>query len=276
MTQELGTLPARSNWPTFAIGSIRCGSTLFRYLLNSHERISCPPESRFLEAFKDFILHPDFIQSALLFSQPKDIIYQSRKFVEVFLGMQARQEGKQRWVDKSPNYYRLLSFLDGLFEKQVLYLFLTRHPLDSIASSEEFLTHATQDHHDRELARIATTFGTDKYGCAKYWIDVYETIAVFRESAPQRCYPVKYEDLVRDPSGTIRNVLAFLGENPALLHLQHAFRTKTRGAQDFKFLATNEVHTNSIDRWKRWPPGEARAVWDVVKSTALRFGYSAP
>ena len=79
----------------FVIGSMRCGSTLFRYLLNSHDRLSCGPESRFVEAFKDFIEHPYFVQSVMLSPHSKDAGCEIRNFLGALLGMQAKQDGKQ-------------------------------------------------------------------------------------------------------------------------------------------------------------------------------------
>lgn len=35
--------------PIFVIGTFRSGTTSLRYILDSHSRISCPPESKFLE-----------------------------------------------------------------------------------------------------------------------------------------------------------------------------------------------------------------------------------
>jgi protein-tyrosine sulfotransferase len=275
--QKVRTVENYAGRPIFVISCMRSGSTLFRYLLNTHERLVCPPETRFLVPLKDFLSNPEFTQ-ALNANRCKPVDVQSgvRHFINAFMALHTKRAGKPRWIDKSPNYYRILPFLDELFQEDILYLFLVRHPLDSVCSLQEFFTYSSKYSFDPEVARIVNNFGNDKYGCAKYWVDVYERIAVFMGSVPNRSRVVKYEDLVRSPSGVMSEVISFLGEDPALLHLQNAFDNKTNlvgGPQDHKILGTDRVHTKSIDRWKRLPIIEARAIWDLGKLTALRFGY---
>jgi Sulfotransferase family len=269
----------RKEWPAFVIGSMRSGSTLLRYILDSHDRLSCPPESRFLVAFQEFLDAP-YVAVGLsgLGCTSEHLRSNVRQFIEGFLSLPARRSGKTRWVDKSPNYYRILSFLEKVFAGQVLFVFIIRHPLDCIASLEEAFPNVSKHNVDPEIARIISLWGKGRYGWAKYWIDVYEQVRLFAASNPSRTHLITYEDLVKAPQETSAGAIRFLGEDPALLKLETAFarRAGSSGLQDPKIRKTSGVHTESLDRWKSWTAAEVETIWEMVGGLAAKFGYEAP
>lgn len=257
---------------------MRSGSTLLRYLLDSHERLACSPESRFITALHDFLDAP-YVAVSLsgLGCTSEDLRRNLQQFIEGFLGLYAKQAGKPRWIDKSPNYYQILPFLEKVYAEKVLYVFIVRHPLDSIASLEEAFPNASRHNRDPEIASIVEQWGKGRYGWAKYWIDLYERVNLFWASTPERTHLVKYEDLVSNPEKIMHGVITFLGEDPQRLHLESAFdKRNSGGLQDPKIRSTSEVHTKSIDRWKSWPAAEARALWGMVARIAGHYGYSGP
>src|ERR1044071_4906702 len=105
-----------TSWPVFLVGCHRSGTTLLRYLLDAHPDMACPPESKFIAGLEAFVEYPQ-AETGLLtlgFSM-EDIRAELRRVIESFLGGYARRQGKRRWVDKTPNYYRLLPFIDEIF-----------------------------------------------------------------------------------------------------------------------------------------------------------------
>jgi hypothetical protein len=265
-------------WPAFIISSPRSGSTLFRYLLDAHENLASPPESKFLAGLQDFVDYPQALPALASLGLSKAEVYRRlRSLVEGIFRDYARRVNKQRWVDKDPSYYRILPFLDELFEQKVLYLFLARHPLDCIASLDEAFHPTAWESKIPDLRSNFLAHGRGKYAWGKYWMDVYERIYIFSRMHPERSHTLKYEDLVSEPRETLRGVLDFLHEpySPGLE--KNAFRRlRSGGYQDWHIMKTWRVHRRSVGRWQKWPKTEAETLWELVEPIASKFGYQPP
>jgi len=106
-----------------------------RYILDAHPRLACPPESKFLLAIQCLVAHPQILHGLeSLGCSIDDLLVDFGRLAGGILGRYASQVGKPRWVDKTPNYYSLLPLIDRMFERNCLYVFITRHPLDTIES----------------------------------------------------------------------------------------------------------------------------------------------
>src|SRR4051794_26865482 len=125
--------------PAFVISSMRSGSTLLRYLLNSHERLACPPESKFISALRDVYDRPQAMDGLYSLGVSESVLdTYFGALIDCIFSRYASAMGKMRWIDKTPAYYTLLPFLDRIFDKQCQYIFLVRHPLDCAHSLEQF------------------------------------------------------------------------------------------------------------------------------------------
>src|SRR5215471_42025 len=272
-----GGAPNRSQWPVFIIGAMRSGTTLLRYLTDSHERLACPPESKFIAAFQEMMDYPQVLKALLsLGCTPEEIRGNIRRFIDGIMDAYAERACKPRWVDKTPNYYKCLPFIDDIYLGQVLYLVMIRYPLDSIASLDEYF-HPTANREDPDVARIIKLHGTGRYGWAKYWNEVYERIGWFSRSHPDRSHIIRYEDLVHETETCMHQVFNFIGEEPERADLSRALTMRhTPGYQDDRIRKTSRVHTKSVERWRKWKTEEALAIWDIVEPIASKFGYTAP
>jgi hypothetical protein len=267
---------AQSPWPVFIISSHRSGSTLLRYLLGAHENLACPPESKFISALQAFVEYPDLMPAFESLGLSKEAVYRRLRFLaEDWLGAYALRANKRRWVDKTPEYYHALPFIDELFEGQVLYLFLVRHPLDTIDSLDEAFPPWELRSPVFKINKQA--HGNGKYSWAKYWMDVYERIHVFSRMRPERSHTLTYENLVSNTQEVLRNALDFMHEPYSAGLEKRAFRILQRnGDQDWKITSTWRVHRRSIAKWRRWPKPEIDALWELVQPVASKFGYCAP
>jgi hypothetical protein len=196
------------------------------------------------------------------------------QFVNSLMMEAAAAQGKCRWVDKTPNYYRLLPFIDELFAGRALFIVIVRHSLDCIASLEEFMSQF-QNHQDPEINDNIRQYGADKYGWAKLWTHVYEQIFVATRSRLDRVLFVKYEELIDAPVAVLSAVLEFIGETYSPGLVERAFKVgHLPGLGDPKVLRTRSVHKESLGRWKAWSQPETDALWEVVRSVAAPYGYS--
>jgi Sulfotransferase family len=196
---------------------------------------------------------------------------------EVFAGYTSRK-GKVRWIDKTPNYSRILPFVDELFEQRANYIILVRHPLDNVLSLQEFFREASVLHEDPDIGQVIRQYGNRLYGWAKHWRDINEQLHLFWKTAATRCHLVKYEDLAHSPEKELGKILDFLAvartRGDAQKMCANAFRVcHDSGYEDTKIRSTTRVHEKSIYKWADWPPEERQACWTIVGRVAEEFGY---
>src|SRR5215472_4057895 len=273
--KSIGKNPDSAGGPVFMVGCHRSGTTLARYLFDAHPNLACPPESKFIAGLKAFFDYPQSRPALFSLGYDEDaVLRESRRMIERFLGGYARRHGKPRWIDKTPNHFRLLPFIDAIFAGEALYLFIVRHPLDCIDSL--YSIHGTRrQHRDPDIRSNVRRHVKDFDAWAHYWNDVNSRIRCFSMSCPERCHWFRYEDLVHRPTATLRRALGFIGEGLPPNLIRNAFSmSHTEGYEDPCIRETNGVKADRIGKWRDWPRSRIATVWPLVKKTAATFGYS--
>ena len=244
-----------------------------RYLIDSHPRIACPPESKFISGLLAFLGYPQALDGldSLGLSAPATLTLVGDIVRHVF-AQYVDREGKARWVDKTPNYYRCVEFIDAIFDGKVQYLYMVRHPLDNVLSLYESPYFTPAKATDPDICEVIRNVGHSPIGFATYWRHVYQALLAWQPSA--RVHWIRYEDVVRDAQTAADTVFTVLGE-PIVQDIEaKAFgKTHTFGYQDWKIAGTTRVHAGSVGR--AWTDAAQRdEVWRVVEDIAATFGYS--
>jgi hypothetical protein len=272
----------RTIWPIFIVGCHRSGTTLLRYLLDAHPALACPPESKFLAALGDVLTYPQAMRGlASLGVAPDRLLSDVRAVVEAYFREYAVRHGKRRWIDKTPNYVRLLPFLDALFAREVLYLLMVRHPFDTAASLAGVAAFNVDEPEDPEIAASVARYGCDRAAWVHHWVDVTDMLVSFGAQTPARTHVVRYEALVTEPERTLADVLGFLGEarSPEVVAalIDNAFgQPHPPGYEDAKIRDSRGIHQHSVGKWTRWPAAEIDRLWPIAADSAARLGYELP
>jgi hypothetical protein len=203
----------------FFVGSGRSGSTLLRLLLMGHSRIHIPPETWFIiplverlplheplsaaqvrEAVEiitnDYrwqdmgIAATDLKSSAVGLHQPH-----LRDIIDLIYNDLLRPLGKARLGDKTPPYIAIVPQLASLYP-EAKFIHLIRDGRD-VAISFVQLGFAQRCHDGRRFEWIAAMRAAHNYRSTHY---------------ADRILEVRYEELVRHPQSTLRQICAFLGE----------------------------------------------------------------
>ncbi|MGH9672746.1 MAG: sulfotransferase family protein [Bryobacteraceae bacterium] len=259
--------------PAFLVGCHRSGTTLARFLLDAHPRIACPPESKFMAALHAFYTYPQALAALQSLGVDEACVRREiRRVIETVMEGFAARHGKARWIDKTPNYYRILPFLDDIFDGAARFLFLARHPLDCAASLSTM--YDGREPADPDIARSIAARGRGLASWCGYWAEVYGTVLDFYESRRERCLLLRYEDLVSNTGEAIGRALTFLGESQPENLTASAFECPhTAGYEDAGIRRTCRVRTDRIGRWKLWPPADIDACWPAVSEIASRLRY---
>lgn len=207
--------------PVFVVGCPRSGTTLLTLMLSSHSRIAIPPETRFLlPVFRRRREFGDLTQIRGRRRLARALVRRSRtKFRHLGLDKQAVKravkrspptmgsaigavyrtyaagQGKARWGDKRPTYYRNVDLLRELFP-EAQFVHLVRDGRDCAASLKRmrWWSHGTT-------------------GAVATWVHAIDCADRAARRLPDGSWhEVRYEDLVADPRRELAALCVFLGE----------------------------------------------------------------
>jgi protein-tyrosine sulfotransferase len=268
-TVERGT--RESLPPGFIIGVYRSGTTLLRYVLDSHKNIAVPPESNFLNGLAAF--HDDEWYRKGLQGMGVDedgLGRHLRSFAGDLFDDYAIAKGKRRWFDKTPSYVDILEFLNSVFGEECRYIMLYRHGLDVANSMARMYENDVNRGPGRKFA--------GQYPDAphltnlRYWVEQCEKMLAFEAANQAQCFRITYEEYSAEPEVYLPPLFEFLGEewDPQVLEFykqQHDY-----GLQDFKAEESKGFVPNT-GSYKSWPEAEISQAMEIAGPTLKKLGY---
>lgn len=262
----------------FLLSTPRSGSTLLGAMLANHSAIYCPNEPwLLLNLYALFDGRPhakgspneNLATVALreLLSE-EQFGHAARAFALSVYNQKLQQQGKRLFVDKTPRYYQVLSFLDQLFP-DAKKIWLMRNPLDVAASYATTWQVPVAELIGESLSpnSLDLTIGLRNY--ARY----------FR--GQKNTFEVRYENLVSNAPEALERLCAFLG-----VPYEHGLEDYGRGDPAFSAMkeqlmgdknifSHSRPHTQSVDKWKQHFSTEdlQRLINLIGEKTIKRMGY---
>jgi len=259
--------------PGFVIGVYRSGTTLLRFVLDSHPNIAVPPESNFLIGVAH-LLHDEWYRKGLAGVGVDDarLVARLRDFAGNILDTYALAKGKRCWFDKTPGYVEILDTVDTLFGTDCRYIMLYRHGLD-VATS---MSRMQQDDVQRGPGRRYTQLYPDSIRLcnAAYWAEQCEKMLSFEAAHPEQCHRLLYEELATDPAQHLPGLFEFLDEPWDPVVLRFSEQSHDYGLQDYKILETQGFRP-SVGTWGDWPADELDRAREIVGPVLAKLGYRA-
>ena len=185
-----------SDPPIFLVGCQRSGTTMLRLVLDSHSRISCGPETRFLPDLRRIVdERRDWPRLARFGFTRADWL---RRIGEFFGGVHAdyaRERGKARWADKTPMYALSMDFIAEVFP-DAQFVHLIRDGRDVVVS------------HRKRFGYFSAV------KCVVKWPRYIRAARAFGAALPAGQYhELRYEEAVAEPDKSLRELFEFLGED---------------------------------------------------------------
>jgi hypothetical protein len=274
----------------FIVGVGRSGTTLLRLMLDSHSTLAIPPEANFgsaLTAFEqggvgpaveamvgnelwnDYNLPAEQFAHRVESRRPEAFADVLRVFYEFY----AELHGKSRWGNKTPYFLARMTRV-----QQVL--------------PEARFVHIVRDGRDVALSTVPIWFGPSEVtGVALEWSRM---LGLARRQADSLDHytEVRYEDLIREPTGTLQCLCEFLELEwePAMLdyHRHAAARLSSElgdvveGGRRVSAGERLAIHRfvdrppllDRVERWRReMGAADLRAFEAIAGKTLREFGY---
>ena len=141
--------------------------------------------------------------------------------------------------------------------------------------------HIYRDGRDVALSVLTQWFGPQNlYTAARRWRYLVRIARAAGAAMPSGSYlDVRYEDLLNTPEGTMRDVLAFLGEpfDASVLQLNFLERSERQlviGQRKPTYVSRTEIVANNWGKWKAKMGAEERLLFESVAGDLLtELGY---
>jgi tetratricopeptide (TPR) repeat protein len=236
------SLGAKARDAIFVVGLPRAGSTLIEQILSSHSQVEGTME---LPDLQSIALHLEGKRRKPRDSQYPEIVaeLEPARFAELGEEYLARarvqrKSGRPFFVDKMPNNFQHLGFLDLILPNAVV-IDARRHPLACCFSN-----------YKQHFAR-GQTFAYDLDDIGRYYRDYVEVMAHFDAVLPGRVHRVFYEDMVADPETEVRRLLAHCGlpfEEACLRFYENERAVRTASSEQVR----RPIFTDSVEQWRHY------------------------
>lgn len=255
--------------PFFVVGCPRSGTSLVAQLLDNHPRLAVYHETQFYPVFRPHLryygdlrrsgnarrLVADLREWLLLQGvtppDPDELVAPDFEGVlSALLAAHARQEGKRRGGDKTPEHHRFLGEIRaGLPDSPVV--FVVRDPRDTVRS-------------------FCKAFGASTIDGARAWNRAYESYRLHRDQV----HLVRYEELVGDPDRVLAEICELLGEvyDPVMLEFFAHVPERLRSLPNAERLAS-PISTGSVGSFRDMPDAEVALVEQQCATGMLDLGY---
>jgi hypothetical protein len=273
-------MPAQD--PIFVVGCRRSGTSLLRDLLRSHPRLSFPLPSFFIpklyRAYGDpcdgyearrlasIVLRIDWVRKWGLKLIPSDFesCRSYRELVSRLFEAWARNEGKHRWGDKTPDYVADIPTILEIFPSAKI-------------------IHIYRDGRDVALSWLRSGYGVHNiFMAAARWKECVNAGRTAGAAVSANSYTeVRYETLLSHPESTLRDICVFLGESYCPEMLKPNFLERQPyplwvGAREPTWVSEREIVSSNSGKWKTAMLASDLALFESVAGDLLEaLGYEA-
>lgn len=262
--------------PILILSCYRTGSTLLRYIMDTHPEIYSPPEIELGQVAFD-LMHLSAGLAGQNFDPtssdelPEPAFSWVRGLLSELLNAAAAQRGKRIWCEKTPSNLAplTLALLRKLFPT-ARKLCLHRHCLDVVSSILKML-----DRLPELNSFLLASQGHAVTAAINYWCERTATLLWLEEQEPSLCRRLRYEDMVSDPAGILEPMFGFLGVSLVPGLVDKVFEAHhDRGKQDHYVSFSQSIHTGNIGSGRSVSfEGVAESALSTMDSLLRRLAY---
>lgn len=236
--------------PIFILSCERSGSTLLRFIIDTHPQ-ACSPAHLHLGQLCSSLRQSVYYsvgQTAEVedeAARERLVAAEVRRVVDALMGKYASAKGKQVWCEKTTENLQYLKDIGGVFP-DARFICLYRNCMDVAQSTIECVRLGVMP----ELAPYVQKNPRNMVAAmVDNWVEKTTRLLEFELTHASQCFRLKYESLVLRPSETLRAMFAALGLDWDDGLLNAVFSTEhDQGPGDKKILFTKKISADSIGR----------------------------
>jgi tetratricopeptide (TPR) repeat protein len=225
--------------PIFIVGLPRSGSTLVEQILASHSQVEGTMELHNILAMVRELDHLDAGRDGypekLCELAAAELTALGRRFIGETAALRS---GRPRFIDKMPNNFSHVGLIHAILPNASV-VDVRRHPMDACFS--------TYKQHFAE----GQSFSYDLEDLGRYYRCYLALMDHWDEVLPGKVLHLQYEQLIRDPEGTIRGLLAHCGLpfEAATLNFHETHRAvRTASSEQVR----QPLYASGVGYWKRF------------------------
>lgn len=240
--------------PIFVLSHARTGSTLMRYVLDSHPDVCSPPEialGRLCHALTYTLALTAGTQVPGDEDARRVVVRRAvRRHVDDIMGDYLAAKQKKRWCDKSTNNVEHLDVISRIFP-DAQFVCLHRNCMDVVHSLLELFRYGYPGRYGYHVARSPENIVG---AMVDTWLEATENLLRFEGAHRARCLRITYESLVADPAAALQRMFGFLDLPFAPELLERVFSVKhDAGPGDIKIQFTSSILPGRIGKGKQVP-----------------------
>ena len=253
--------------PIFILGFPRSGTTLVEQTLSAHPKIAAGDELPLIHEITAIMPrmlasplgYPEALAELWMGDQREGLDNLRDYYLQKVRQMGVLRDGATRFTDKMPLNETHLGLIALLFPEAPL-IHVLRHPLDVMVSAfSNAFTHGFY-------------CASDLVTAATHYVRVMDLVQHYRGEMTLRYLPIRYEDMVADQQGSVRAVLAFIGEpfDKACL----TFHKNRRYARTASYAQVTEpLYERSVYRHRHYLK-HLEPVLPILQPVIERLGYT--
>ena len=253
--------------PLFILGFPRSGTTLVEQTLSAHPRISAGDEltlvsdiaTRLPRLFDSPLNYPEALAELWMADHLQGLDDLRDLYLQGVRRLGVVQPGAAWFTDKMPLNETHLGLIALMFPAAPL-IHVLRHPLDAVLSA--FSNNLTHGHFCAYALESA----------ARHYVLTMDLVDHYRREMALRYLPVRYEDLLADHEGSVRRMLAFIGEPFDARCLR--FDENRRYARTASYAQVAEpLYGRSRYRYRNYL-AQLQPVLPILRPVIERLGYT--
>ncbi|MCQ8129798.1 sulfotransferase family protein [Methylomonas rivi] len=236
--------------PVFIISCERSGSTMLRYIVDSHSEIACPGHlyiGQLCDSL-NILLTGTLAQNQKELSEVNKkllVISETKKIIENVIARYLIEKNKSTWCEKTPMNLEYLDLLNEHYPN-AKYICLYRHCMDVVHSSLNLSKYRFLPEH---VPFVQRNPGNIIAAMTENWLEKTEKLLKFEESHPEQCFRVKYESIVTKPEETLAKLFEFLDVYWEEDLIDKVFRIDhDKGEGDGRAVLSKKIRKDSVGK----------------------------
>ncbi len=269
---------ARSS-PIFVLSCERSGSTMLRYIIDTHSEVACPAHLYLGRLCADLNIT---LSGTLAQLEHKTQEYEqcrrwavnkTRNVIQEIMDNYVRGKGKKIWCEKTPMNLEFLEQLEEHFPN-ARYICLYRQCMDVVISCVNLSRYKFLPEH---VPYVNRNPGNILAAMVENWIDKTEMMLRFEAKNSTRCYRVKYESIVSNPEDALPPMFHFIGVNWEDDLIERVFSSEHDGGEgDGKAALSSKIRQNTVGRGVDIPRKEVPAhLLEHADELLSKLGYAS-